>query len=153
MGSSRRRSGYLLGHWFGNIIYGQNTVPRTRARTTWPSCWASPSASPVARGIGALTYPLAKLVGREPPPPVPETGWMRYFRYTEDHKVVGMQYLIGVLTFLFTGGLLAMAIRTQLLSPTTHVFGPDTYIAIVGEHGTIMMMMATSAVVGPSATG
>jgi len=71
----------------------------------------------VARGIGALTYPLAKLVGREPPPPVPETGWMRYFRYTEDHKVVGMQYLIGVLTFLFTGGLLAMAIRTQLLSP------------------------------------
>ena len=42
-----------------------------------------------------------------------------------------------------------MLIRTELLSPTNHVFGPGTYIAIVGEHGTIMMMMASSAVVGP----
>ena len=142
--------GYLLGHWFGNIIYGQNTVPQNTGQNNVAIVLGL--AFGVAgwlAGIGALTYPLAKLVGREPPPPVPETGWMRYFRYTEDHKVVGMQYLIGVLTFLFTGGLLAMAIRTQLLSPTTHVFGPDTYIAIVGEHGTIMMMMATSAVVGP----
>ena len=68
---------------------------------------------------------------------------------TDDHKVVGMQYTVGVLLFLFTGGLLAMLIRTELLSPTNHVFGPGTYIAIVGEHGTIMMMMASSAVVGP----
>ena len=68
---------------------------------------------------------------------------------TDDHKVVGLQYTVGVLLFLFTGGLLAMAIRTELLSPTNHVFGPGTYIAIVSEHGTIMMMMASSAVVGP----
>ncbi|EQD55877.1 cytochrome c oxidase subunit I, partial [mine drainage metagenome] len=40
-------------------------------------------------------------------------------------------------------------IRTELLNPTTHVFGPGTYIEIVSEHGTIMMMMATSIVVGP----
>ena len=57
--------------------------------------------------------------------------------------------LIAVLTFLFTGGLLAMAIRTELLNPTTHIIGPGTYIQIVGEHGTIMMMMASSLVVGP----
>ena len=80
---------------------------------------------------------------------MPEQSWVRYFRMTEDHKVVGLQYLVGVLLFFFTGGLLAMAIRTELLSPTNHVFGPGTYIAIVGEHGTIMMMMASSAVVGP----
>jgi cytochrome c oxidase subunit 1 len=66
-----------------------------------------------------------------------------------DHKVVGLQYIVGVLLFLFTGGLLAMAIRTELLSPTTHVFGPGTYIEIVSEHGTIMMMMATSIIIGP----
>jgi cytochrome c oxidase subunit 1 len=42
-----------------------------------------------------------------------------------------------------------MAIRTELLNPTTHVFSADTYIKIVSEHGTIMMMMATSVVVGP----
>ena len=55
----------------------------------------------------------------------------------------------GVFTFLFTGGLLAMGIRTELLTPASHFFGPGTYIDIVGEHGTIMMMMASSVVVGP----
>ena len=63
--------------------------------------------------------------------------------------MVGLQYVIVVLLFFFTGGLLAMAIRTELLTPTSHVFGPGTYIAVVSEHGTIMMMMATSIVVGP----
>ena len=100
-------------------------------------------------GIGGLTYPLLKMLGREPAPAPASRSWLRYFRLTEDHKVVGLQYLIGVLVFLFTAGLLAMAIRTELLSPTSHVFGPGTYIAIVGEHGTMMMMMASSAVVGP----
>ncbi len=100
-------------------------------------------------GIGALNYPLAKILGYELSPAPPQQSWVRYFRMTDDHKVVGLQYAVGVLLFLFTGGLLAMLIRTELLSPTNHVFGPGTYIAIVGEHGTIMMMMASSAVVGP----
>jgi cytochrome c oxidase subunit 1 len=100
-------------------------------------------------GIGGLTYPILKMFGREPSPVLPTRSWVRYFRMTEDHKVVGLQYLIGVLLFLFTAGLLAMAIRTELLSPTNHVFGPGTYISIVSEHGTMMMMMASSAVVGP----
>jgi len=33
-----------------------------------------------------------------------------------------------------------MAIRTELLNPTVHVFSADTYIKIVSEHGTIMMI-------------
>ena len=76
----------------------------------WPPCWRS-SFAVVGwlAGIGALNYPLVKLIGREPPPPVPEQSWVRYFRMTEDHKVVGLQYLVGVLLFFFTGGLLAMA--------------------------------------------
>ena len=49
-------------------------------------------------GIGALNYPLAKMIGREPAPEFETTSWTKYFRYTADHKVVGMQYVIGVLT-------------------------------------------------------
>jgi len=79
----------------------------------------------------------------------PVDNWTKYFRYTLDHKVVGLQYVVGVILFMFTGGLLAMAIRAELLNPTTHLFSPDTYIKIVSEHGTIMMMMATSIIVGP----
>jgi cytochrome c oxidase subunit 1 len=142
--------GYALGHWLGNVIAsgyanvegsGQNDVAIVLGLSLGVVGWLA--------GVGALNYPLAKIVGREPLPEIPQQSWARYFRFTTDHKVVGIQYLFGVLTFLFTGGLLAMAIRTELLTPTGHLIGPGTYIAIVGEHGTIMMMMASSVVVGP----
>ena len=76
-------------------------------------------------------------------------GIAKYFRYTLDHKVVGLQYLIGTLIYFFTGGLLAIAIRTELLSPTYHVLSPTMYLEVVGEHGTMMMMMMTSVILGP----
>ncbi|EQD50224.1 cytochrome c oxidase subunit I, partial [mine drainage metagenome] len=120
---------------------GQNSIADTLALAFMVVGWLL--------GIGALNYPLAKLIGREAPAEVEVKGWSKYFRYNTDHKVVGLQYVVGVILFMFTGGLLAMAIRTELLNPTTHVFGPGTYIEIVSEHGTIMMMMATSIVVGP----
>jgi cytochrome c oxidase subunit 1 len=143
-------AGYALGHFLGNSIAsgyanvqgsGQNDVAIVLGLSLGVLGWLA--------GVGALNYPLAKLVGKEPIPEVPAHSWTRYLRFTTDHKVVGMQYLVAVITFLFTGGLLAMAIRTELLSPTSHIFGPGTYIAVVGEHGTIMMMMASSIVVGP----
>jgi len=36
-----------------------------------------------------------------------ETGLSRYFRYTLDHKVVGLQYLFGMIGYFLTGGLFA----------------------------------------------
>ncbi len=142
--------GYLLGHWLGNAIAssypyiqnsGQNVIAVTLGEIFGVAGWLL--------GIGALNYPLAKMAGRQPGKEVDVQGWSKYFRYSTNHKTVGLQYVVGVLLFLFTGGLLAMAIRTELLNPTTHYFSADTYIKIVSEHGTVMMMMATSIVVGP----
>ena len=142
--------GYLLGHYLGDVIAGNYPVSANTGTNNVAIVFSlALGVLGWLIGIGALNYPVAKMMGREPPPAAPEHSWVRYVRMTEDHKVVGIQYLIGALLFLFTGGLLAMAIRTELLSPTNHVFGPGTYIALVGEHGTIMMMMATSIVVGP----
>ena len=62
---------------------------------------------------------------------------------------MGLQYLIGMLVYFFTGGLLAIGIRTELLSPSYHVMSPTMYLQVVGEHGTMMMMMMTSVIVGP----
>jgi cytochrome c oxidase subunit 1 len=76
-------------------------------------------------------------------------GLAKYFRFTHDHKVVGIQYLIGMIIYFCTAGLFAMAIRTELLSPVDHVFSSSAYVEIVGEHGTMMMMLMTSVVVGP----
>ncbi|MGO9911931.1 MAG: cbb3-type cytochrome c oxidase subunit I, partial [Acidimicrobiales bacterium] len=143
--------GYLFGHWVGNMIAanygyisgfsGQNDVAIVLGLSFGAFGWLL--------GVGALNYPLAKIIGREPAPEAETDNWTKYLRFTTDHKVVGIQYFFGVFTFFLTGGLLAMAIRTELLYPTNHLIGPGTYIAIVGEHGTIMMMMASSLVVGP----
>src|SRR5579862_6387429 len=109
-------AGYLIGHWLGNVIAsgysniqgsGQNDVANVLGLSFGVVGWMA--------GIGGLNYPLAKMLGREPAPAVPERSWVRYFRMTDDHKVVGLQYTVGVLLFLFTAGLMAMAIRTELL--------------------------------------
>src|SRR5947208_1526963 len=47
------------------------------------------------------------------------------------------------------GGLFAMAIRSELLSPSYHLLGPNQYLMVVGEHGTMMMMMMSSVILGP----
>ena len=141
--------GWIVGHWLGNVIAGSNpTWTNTGTNNVANTMGLGFMAAGWLAGAGAFKYPLLKLIGRDPAPHVPTEGWSRYFRWTEDHKVVGLQYTVAVLVFLFTGGLFAMMIRTELLSPTSHHFGPGTYIAIVSEHGTVMMMMATSIVVG-----
>jgi cytochrome c oxidase subunit 1 len=142
--------GYLVGHWMGDAIAGgytdvQNTGTNNAAiilaLTFGVVGWLA--------GIGAFNYPLAKIVGVEAPPETPTSGWKRFFELTLDHKVVGRQYIVAVLVFFFTAGLFAMGIRTELLTPYTHYWSPDVYLQIVSEHGTMMMMMATSLVVGP----
>jgi cytochrome c oxidase subunit 1 len=141
--------GYAFGHWLGNNLSLGRVYIGTQALSNQAIVLALLfGVVGYLLGVGALNYPLAKLVGRESEPKE-KTDWTRFLRFSLTHKVVGQQYLIMVLMFLFTGGLLAMAIRTELLTPVTHIIGPGTYIQIVGEHGTIMMMMASSLVVGP----
>ncbi|MGH9303305.1 MAG: cytochrome c oxidase subunit I [Acidimicrobiales bacterium] len=142
--------GYALGHLIGNIIASQYVVPVNNGENDIAVVLGLAFAvGGWLLGVGAFNYPIGKIFGREQLPEIPDASWTRYFKYTLDHKVVGIQYVIGVLMFLFTGGLLAMAIRSQLLSPGNHLMNPATYIALVGEHGTIMMMMASSLVIGP----
>ena len=144
--------GWLVGHWIGNSFTqgyqqvqgsGSNDIAEILGYIGMVIGWFA--------GLGALNYPIKKMFGAEPEAdePVTEKGWTKYFRYTLDHKTVGVQYLFGMLIYFFTAGLLALAIRTELLSPTYHIWSPDTYIEIVGEHGTMMMMMMTSVVLGP----
>jgi cytochrome c oxidase subunit I len=103
-------------------------------------------------GLGVFNDVVRQMLGRpisHAGEEADDTGLARYFRYTLDHKVVGIQYLVGMITYFLTGGLFAMAIRTELLSPSYHVLSPSAYLMVVGEHGTMMMMMMTSVIVGP----
>ncbi len=103
-------------------------------------------------GLGFFNYPFARLRGYPPSLREKETqGWTRYFSLCTDHKVVGIQYLWGIGLFFFIGGLNAMLIRFELLRPTHQAFPAGTYLTIVGVHGTMMMGIMTSGILGPFA--
>ena len=92
------------------------------------------------------------MLGREPSHHENEGGGIRrYFGLCTDHKVVGMQYLIGIGLFFFIGGLNAMLIRAELLRPSPQLFGAGNYLTIVGLHGAMMMGIMTSGILGPFA--
>jgi cytochrome c oxidase subunit 1 len=145
-------AGYFLGHWLGNFLssgYQQNPlsdsndVPIVLGYAFGTIGWLA--------GLGIFND-LGRLMLGKPLPEIqhePEGGIAKYFRYTLDHKVVGIQYLFGMITYFLTGGLFAMAIRTELLSPTYHALSPSAYLMVVGEHSTMMMMMMSSVILGP----
>ena len=98
-------------------------------------------------GLGFANYPIRRMMGHPPTLAEHESeglGVGRYFRLCTDHKVVSVQYIVGIGVFFLVGGLNAMLIRIELLQPNVHAFGPNQYLTLVGVHGAMMMGMMTS---------
>ena len=76
-------------------------------------------------------------------------GIWRYFRFTTDHKVVGIQYLATVFVLFFVGAIAAFMIRLEQSTPGAIYFTPSTYNTIVGMHGILMIAAAIIMVSGP----
>jgi len=79
-------------------------------------------------------------------------GRSRYLRFCTDHKVVGLQYLALGLVLLAVGGVGAVLIRTQLLSPHSTFLGPTAYGDVVTLHGLCMVIGVLLLLIGPFAT-
>ena len=107
----------------------------TPTRTTSRSSSATSSASlGFLIGLGFANYPFARLRGYPPSLREKETqGIGRYFGLCTDHKVVGIQYLVGIGLFFFIGGLNAMLIRIELLHPEQPGFPAGQYLTLVGH--------------------
>ncbi len=56
-----------------------------------------------------------------------------------DHKRIGILYLIGVSSFFLLGGIFAMLIRLELLTPGGDLVQPDTYNRLFTNHGVLMV--------------
>ncbi len=106
-------------------------------------------------GIGAFNGPLRWIAGRD------HTraddlyyagegqGRARYWKYTTDHKVVGVQYIVMTMVLLGVGGTLAMAIRTNLIAPGNHFVNQQVYNGFIAVHGMLMILALIVAVAGP----
>jgi cytochrome c oxidase subunit 1 len=58
---------------------------------------------------------------------------------TTDHKRIALLYLVSITLFFMVGGLFAMLIRLQLVTPQGLLVSPDTYNKFFTLHGTIMV--------------
>ncbi len=72
------------------------------------------------------------------------SGFIRKYIFSLDHKVIGLQYYFLALTAVFVGMFLSLLMRIHLVWPTANLplYGeikPETYLALLTMHGTIMV--------------
>ena len=58
---------------------------------------------------------------------------------TKDHKRIAMLYLISITIFFAIGGLFALGIRLELITPKGDLLTPDVYNKLFTLHGVIMI--------------
>ena len=68
-------------------------------------------------------------------------GFVRRYVFSLDHKIIGIQYIITAFVFFMLSGLLAEAIRTQLLNANGGFIAPDTYNEVYSVHGSAMVWL------------
>ncbi|MDQ6697159.1 MAG: cbb3-type cytochrome c oxidase subunit I [Actinomycetota bacterium] len=148
--------GWLIGNWIGGLIHAPSLdySADTGASDVQVLLGYLFGVTGFLVGLGFANYPVRRMMGH--PASLAENehegeGAGRYFRLCTDHKVVAIQYLVGIGVFFLIAGINAMLIRTELLQPNFHVFGANQYLTLVGLHGAMMMGMLTSSVLGPLA--
>ncbi|MEM7725714.1 MAG: cytochrome c oxidase subunit I [Cyanobacteria bacterium P01_A01_bin.45] len=73
----------------------------------------------------------------------PPTTWKTYFTFSTDHKVIGIQYIVTAFIFFLIGGIFAMIIRGELITPESDLVDRTVYNAMFTMHGTVMLFMWT----------
>src|SRR5947209_19036065 len=82
-----------------------------------------------------------------------ELSFLRKYIFSEDHKVIGIQFLFSGLIFLLIGGLLALLVRIQIAWPAANIpilsnwypkewggrMSADFYTMLFTMHATIMI--------------
>ncbi|UPM42556.1 cbb3-type cytochrome c oxidase subunit I [Halocatena salina] len=90
-------------------------------------------------GSAAENTPVSQLrrfFTRDELPPI---GTVRHWLLTTNHKDVGILYLITSLFFLVFGGVLALLMRIELLTPVGNILSATGYNQAVSTHGLIMI--------------
>lgn len=73
----------------------------------------------------------------------PPQTWRTYFSFSTDHKVIGIQYLVTSFMFFLVGGIFAMILRGELITPEADLIDRTVYNGMFTMHGTIMLFLWT----------
>ncbi len=80
---------------------------------------------------------------QEQPFPGAPDHWKRFFSFSTDHKVIGIQYITLAFFFFLIGGFFAMIIRGELITPEADLVDRTVYNAMFTLHGTVMLFLWT----------
>src|SRR6516225_4487449 len=83
----------------------------------------------------------------------PQLSFLRKYIFSEDHKIIGIQFLFSGLIFLFIGGALALMVRIQIAWPNSNIpilsklfpnswgekMAPEFYTMLFSMHATVMI--------------
>ena len=104
-------------------------------------------------GVGAFRFWLTWAVGREVDRHEEHAAhgtagdWRRYFHFTTDHKVIGVQYLVTAFTMFLLAGLAAMFMRFELAQPGIAT-DKEIYNTFMSTHGAMMVTVALVSIIG-----
>jgi len=98
-------------------------------------------------GIGLGNTWLREALGLQAKPDRVD-GWRKYFTFNTDHKVIGIQYGVMFLAVLGLGGISAMLMRIELMSPGQTIMSNDRYNQVMSMHGILMVAVAVAATLG-----
>ncbi len=94
----------------------------------------------------ALSGGIPKTDSANVTPPTEEnylthTRGFRSWIFTLDHKRIGVMYLVSILISFFLGGMMALLIRTELLTSGRTIVDADTYNKLFTLHGAVMIFL------------
>ncbi len=88
---------------------------------------------------------MSAVVVPEPEPIEPRDNYLnaaygvRSWLLTRDHKRIALLYLVSITFFFFLGGLFALLIRLELLTPAGDLVQAETYNKLFTMHGIVMI--------------
>ncbi|MEO8276522.1 MAG: cytochrome c oxidase subunit I [Thermoanaerobaculia bacterium] len=89
--------------------------------------------------MSATAVPAPTTAPAERPNFLNATHGLKSWLLTLDHKRVGILYLLAVSCYFLLGGIFAMLVRIELLTPAGDLMLPDTYNRVFTGHGVTMV--------------
>ncbi|HLI82611.1 MAG TPA: cytochrome c oxidase subunit I [Bryobacteraceae bacterium] len=81
----------------------------------------------------------AKIEAVEAPNYLTEKHGIKSWLLTIDHKRIALLYIFGITGFFVIGGVAALLMRLELLTPATDLVDPETYNKLFTAHGIVMV--------------
>ncbi|MBI4299317.1 MAG: cbb3-type cytochrome c oxidase subunit I [Chloroflexi bacterium] len=74
--------------------------------------------------------------------------WRRFFRFTTDHKIIGVQYLVTFVVVMLLAGIASVLMRVELMAPGKNILGPNEFNTTMSLHGIMMIAVAVATIIG-----